>query len=78
MVLSQVARLAYAASVKLTVFMLTEFCFLDTAFRVIAILAHTTCIVGIVDVLALSDLLAMLNFSLLFLPFTSSRFLATP
>ena len=66
MIVSQIASLAHTASVELTICMSTQLSFLNAAFRVIAILAHTARIVTVIDVLTLSYLFTVFDFALLF------------
>ena len=66
MIVSQIASLAHTASVELTICMSTQLSFLNAAFRVIAILAHTARIVMVIDVLTLSYLFTVFDFALLF------------
>ena len=61
MIVAQVARLTDATRVQFPICVLADLSHLDSAFRVIAILAHATRVILLVCVLTLRDLLSMLH-----------------
>lgn len=62
MICSQVASLADASCVEFAVCMLTECSHLVTPFTVVAILAHTRCVIDAVNVRTLGNLVPMFHF----------------
>ena len=60
-VLTEIARLANSSCIKFTIFVLAQLCKLHTALRVVAVLAHATSVVMLINVRAFSDDFSVLN-----------------
>ena len=73
-VLTEVARLADASGVELTIGMLAESSHLVSTFAVVAILAHAGCVVDSIQVRTLCDLISMFHFFIRCLGFFQSSF----
>ncbi len=62
-VVSKIARFAYASCIELSIFMIAQFGHFDPAFGMVAIFAHSTSIVCISDMFTLIDLLPVFDLS---------------